>query len=260
MNKLNLNKNNIYIVMDYDKTITCSDCADSWDAIANPKVVGQGIRTDMDKLYKKYRPIEMDYTISKQEKSKQMEIWYSECMDLYYKYNLTKEQIKKSIQSSNIKFRRGMKEFLISLHDNNVPVIILSAGIGNTIEQFLKDNNCLFDDTMCIISNFIEFDENGKVKKFDNSKMIHTLNKTLDGHLPDEFIKKLSDRKYKILIGDLLEDIKMVDESERDTTLRIGILTKEMENEDNLKLYNETFDIVLTEEESLLGTCQIVSK
>mgnify|MGYP005794088465 CR=1 FL=1 len=260
MNRLNLNKNNTYIVMDFDKTITSYDSSDSWDAVANPKVVGQGIRTDMDKLYKKYRPIEMDYTISKQEKLRQMEIWYSECMNLYYKYNLTKEQIKNSIQASDVKFRKGAKELLILAHGNKIPVIILSAGIGNTIEQFLKDNNCLFDDTMYIISNFIEFDENGKVKKFDNSKMIHTLNKTMDGHLPDEFMKKLTDRQYKILIGDLLEDIKMVDESERDTTLRIGILTKEMENEENLKLYNETFDIVLTEEESLLGTCQIVSK
>ena len=260
INKLNLNKDNTYIVMDFDKTITSYDSSDSWDAVANPKVVGQGIRTDMDKLYKKYRPIEMDYTISKQEKLRQMEIWYSECMNLYYKYNLTKEQIKNSIQASDVKFRKGAKELLILAHGNKIPVIILSAGIGNTIEQFLKDNNCLFDDTMYIISNFIEFDENGKVKKFDNSKMIHTLNKTMDGHLPDEFMKKLTDRQYKILIGDLLEDIKMVDESERDTTLRIGILTKEMENEENLKLYNETFDIVLTEEESLLGTCQIVSK
>ena len=260
INQLNLNKNNTYIVMDFDKTITSYDSSDSWDAVANPKFVEQGIRSDMDKLYKKYRPIEMDYTISKEEKLKQMEIWYSECMDLYYKYNLTKEQIKNSIQSSDIKFRKGAKELLVLAHENKIPVIILSAGIGNSIEQFLKDNNCLFKDTMCIISNFIEFDDNGKVTKFDDSKMIHTLNKTMNGHLPEEFIGKVKDKQYKIFIGDLIEDIKMVDEKEENTTLRIGILTKEMESEENLKLYNERFDVVLTEEESLLGTCQIVSK
>ena len=251
INKLKINKDNTYIVIDFDKTITSYESSDSWDAVANPKYVGQDIRGDMDKLYKKYRPIEIDYTISKEEKLKQMEIWYSECMNLYYKYDLKKEQIKNSIQASNIKFRKGAKDLLILAHDYNIPVIILSAGIGNSIEQFLKDSNCLFNETMYIISNFIEFDDNGKVTKFDNSKMIHTLNKTLNGHLPEEFIEKVKNKQYKILVGDLIEDIKMVNEKEEDTTLRIGILTKEMENEKNLELYKERFDVVLTEKEDL---------
>ncbi len=251
INQLGINNNNTYIVIDFDKTITSSDSSDSWDAVVNPRVVEEGIRNDMDKLYKKYRPIEMDYTISRQEKLKQMEIWYSECMNLYYKYKLTKDQIEKSIQISNIKFRKGAKELLILAHNNKIPVIILSAGIGNSIKQFLEENNCLFNDTMYIISNFIEFDDNGKVIKFDDSKMIHTLNKTMNGHLPEEFIYKVKDKQYKVLIGDLIEDIKMVNEKEKDTTLKIGILTKEMEREENLKLYNEIFDVVLTDEEDL---------
>ena len=244
------NKNNTYVVIDFDKTITSYESTDSWAASANPSIVDSRLMKEMDKLYEKYRPIEMDYNISKEEKLKAMEIWYSECMDLYYKYNLTKEQMQKSIQNSNVKFRSGAKELLQLLHKEKIPIIVLSAGIGNTIKQFLKDNSCLFD-TMYIISNIIEFDENGKVKKFDNSKMIHTLNKTIKGHLPMEFEEKIKEREYKILIGDLIEDIKMVDENERDTTLRIGILNEEMENKENLKLYQENFDIVVTEDENL---------
>ncbi len=250
-NKLKINKDNTYILIDFDKTITCCESADSWDAVANKNIVPEALRKEMDDLYKKYRPIEMDYNISKQEKLKAMETWYSQCMNLYYKYKLTKSQIEESIKLSNVKFRKGVKDLLISLHKQNIPVIILSAGIGNTIKQFLKDNNCFFNDTMYIISNFIEFDEKGNVKEFDNSKMIHTLNKTINGHLPDEFERKIENKKYKILIGDLIEDIKMVDKTQLDTTLKIGILTKEMENEENLKLYRENFDIVLTEEENL---------
>ena len=151
---LKLDKNNTYVVIDFDKTITPYESTDSWAASANPNIVDNGLIKEMDELYEKYRPIEMDYSISKEEKLKAMEIWYSECMDLYYKYNLTKEQMQKSIQSSNVKFRKGAKELLQLLHSENIPVIVLSAGIGNTIEQFLKDNNSLFD-TMYIISNFI---------------------------------------------------------------------------------------------------------
>lgn len=251
-NKKNIefNKNNTYIVIDFDKTITSYESTDSWAASANPSIVDSGLMKEMDILYEKYRPIEISYKIGKEEKLKAMEIWYSKCMDLYYKYNLTKEQMQKSIQSSDVKFKDGSKKLLELAHDKNIPVIILSAGIGNTIKQFLQDNNCLFDN-MYIISNFIEFDENGKVKKFDDSKMIHTLNKTIKGHLPKEFEEKIKEKEYKILIGDLIEDIKMVDENERDTTLRIGILNKEMETKENLKLYQENFDLVLTQDENL---------
>ena len=104
---------------------------------------------------------------------------------------------------------------------------------------------------MYIISNFIEFDKKGNVKKFDNSKIIHSLNKTINGHLPNESKKKIKNKKYKILVGDLIEDIKMVDKDDLNKTLTIGILTKEMENEENLRLYNAKFDIVLTDEENL---------
>lgn len=247
---LKINQNNTYVVIDFDKTITSYKSTDSWAASANPSTVDSRLMEEMNKLYEKYRPIEMDYSISKEEKLKAMETWYSECMDLYYKYNLTKEQMQKSIQSSNVKFRKGAKELLQLLYNENIPVIVLSAGIGNTIKQFLKDNNCLFDN-MYIISNFIEFDENGKVKKFDNSKMVHSLNKTMNGHLTKKFEEKIKERKYKILIGDLIEDIKMVNERQRDTTLRIGILNEEMENQQNLKLYQENFDIILTGNEDL---------
>lgn len=247
---LNINKKNIYMVIDFDKTITSYESVDSWGASANPNVVQKELSEEMDLLYKKYRPIEMDYKISEKEKIKAMQKWYSECMDLYYKYNLTKSQITKSIEMSKIEFRNGVEELLLLLYEKDIPVIILSAGIGNTIKQFLKFNSCLFEN-MYIISNFIEFDRNGKVKKFDNSKIIHTLNKTMEGHLIPEVEEKIQNRNYKILIGDLVEDIKMVDEKELDTTLRIGILNKEMQNKENLKLYNNKFDIVLTEDENL---------
>lgn len=55
-----------------------------------------------------------------------------------------------------------------------VPVIILSAGIGNAIETFLNNEKCYYDN-IYIISNFIEFKED-KMQKFTAS-LIHSMNK-----------------------------------------------------------------------------------
>ena len=247
MIKLSLKNKNFYVAIDFDRTITADNGIDSWGAVAQTKYVGQEIAKEMEELYVKYRPIEIDYPISKKDKEKYMEKWYIDCMDLYYKYNLTKHKMTQSIENSNLIFRSGAKEFLKLMYENDIPVIILSAGIGNAIEQFLKDNNCLFKN-MYIISNFIEFDKNEKAKKFDNSKIIHTLNKNMKGHLTKEFQEKMSNKEYRLVIGDLIEDIKMVDENELNKTLKIGILDNNVKK--NYNIYKKYFDIVLRKEDA----------
>lgn len=240
--KLDINDENVYFILDFDKTITDVKGTDSWDA--SGKLLGQEFKAKLDELYQKYRPIELDYTISEIKKNDEMLKWYSEVMELYYKYNLTQEKLVKSVLESNLILRKGLKEFFKDMHDNNVPIIILSAGIGNVIVEFLKNNYMYYDNILYIISNFIEFDQNGNMKKYDNKKIIHSSNKTMKKHLPENIDKELKKRKYKILIGDLIEDKKMVDESELDTTLTIGIL--DINIEENLEIFNKNFDIVIT--------------
>ena len=191
--------------------------------------------------------IELDYNLSFKEKEKYMIEWYSNCMKLYYKYGMTKEKMKQSIEMSELIFRNGAQEFIKEASDKNVPIIILSAGIGNVIEKFLRDNNC-YSENIYIVSNFIEFEENGKMIPFDNSKIIHSLNKKMKEHIPNKIMKKISDKKYKILIGDLCEDEKMVAEEEWENTIKIGILNKKIK--ENLKTYQSKFDIVLTNEDA----------
>ena len=73
----------------------------------------------------------------------------------------------------------------------------------------------------------------------------------MKGHLPEEIDKKLYNRKYRILAGDLCEDENMVAEEDWENTLKIGILNTRIE--ENLKMYQSRFDIVLTEEDADLN-------
>ena len=237
-----IEKENYYIVTDFDKTITSFTSVDSWDA--SGKLLGEKFLKESDRLYKEYSPIELDYTISIEEKNEAMKKWYEECMDNYYKYNLTEEKLNKSIENSKLKFRRGAKQFLEQANKNNIPVIILSAGIGNVIEKFLKDNKCYYEN-MYIISNFIEFDSNGDMTQFDNSKIIHTLNKTLKNNLPNEWHEKIEQKQNALLFGDLLYDLNMLPKEKRQEAITFGFLR------DNEKIANFTsnFDITLTKED-----------
>ena len=78
---LSLKNKNFYVAMDFDKTITSSDSVDSWAAVAQAEFVGQELGKKMDELYNKYRPIEVDYSISEDEKKKYIEEWYKSCMN-----------------------------------------------------------------------------------------------------------------------------------------------------------------------------------
>lgn len=242
--KQKINKDNIYVFMDYDKTITSSKSEDSWATTANKKAMGKAISNDLNKFYEKYGPIELDYTIDIQEKEKYMLEWYEKSMNLYYTYHLTKEKLKECIYNSHLELREGAKDFLNKLYNRNIPVIIFSAGIGNVIEQFLKEKECYYDN-ITIIGNFIKFDKNGDMIKFSDN-IIHTLNKNIDKLNDDKLKEKIEGKEYRVVIGDLVEDINMMGEYPEHKSLKIGFLNKNIT--ENLEVYRKNFDIVLTEE------------
>lgn len=237
-----IQEEDFYIVTDFDRTITSFQSVDSWDA--SGKILEEEFTKKSKQLYEKYAPIELDYTISIEEKNEAMKKWYEECMDNYYKYNLTEEKLNKSIESSKLEFRKGAKEFLEQANKNNVPVIILSAGIGNVIKKFLKDNKCYYENIF-IISNFIEFDTNGDMIKFDNNKIIHTLNKTLENNLPKQWQEKIAQKRNALLFGDLVYDLNMLPKEKREEAITFGFLRDTGKIED----FTSNFDITLIKED-----------
>ncbi len=240
LEKIKFNNSNFFVAIDFDRTITANNSEDSWDACGN--ILGKGYKNESNELYKKYGPIESDYLISFEQKNKAMVEWYYESLKLYYKYNLTLDKLEESLNNSNLIFRSGAKEFLQEMYIKNIPVIILSAGIGNVIEGFFKKNDCYYDN-IYIISNFLEFDEFGNILEY-KGKLIHTLNKTMKGHLNFEFNKKIEGKKFRLLIGDFIEDKKMLPSEEWDRSILVGFLTKEIRQ--NMKVYRDNFDVVLT--------------
>ena len=242
--KQKMNKDNICVFMDYDKTITANDSEDSWDASANKEIMGENIKRDLEKYYQEYGMIEFDYHINKDKREKYIVEWYDKCMDLYYQYGLTREKLKDSIDNSQLILRKGAKDFLFKVYENHVPVIILSAGIGNVIEKKKKKEECYYNN-ITIISNFIKFDKNGNMIKFSDN-MIHSLNKNIDKLSDYRLKEKIEEKEYRVVIGDLVEDIYMMGKYPERNSLKIGFLNKNVE--ENLEVYKRNFDIVLTEE------------
>lgn len=233
---IKLNEYNFYIVIDFDQTITSSMSQNSWDAILKSEYIRKEHLEKHLELQDKYKPIEIDNTLNFEYRKKIVNEWYNLVLELFYKYVEDEEIIRKAVKNSKLEFRKGAKEFLKKMENKNIPVIIVSGGIGNTIQEFLKKENANYNNIE-IISNIIDFHK----KKTNN--IVHALNKSeiiWDKHI----MNKINKKEYAILIGDVIADINMLPKENKSTKLTIGFLDNNIEN--LLEMYKQNFDIVLT--------------
>lgn len=253
LKQISLTSHNFAVLIDFDKTMTTMDSDDSWTIIQNPKIMNPKLFIESSKLVDKYYPIEMDYTLSSKEKSSYMYDWYTKELDLYYQYDLTYDKLISCVKKGNVILRDGLKELLYSFYQNNIPVVILSAGIGNVIEEVLRLQGCLYNN-ITIMSNFFSFEENNLLPFHHD--IIHTCNKNI-GLLPDDVKQQIDKKDYFLLFGDYIEDIHMVPKEDLRKTLSFGFLEKNVEI--NFKVYQDAFDVVLTDSSSFYDVKNIIN-
>ena len=226
----------IYILTDFDRTITDNKSEVSWGILSKCSFVPEGYVKDREKIHNFYRQIELDEQMDKELKNKYMEKWGLDHLNLFVKHKITKEMIEKATQNLEImKFRKGAEKFLKNMHDKNIPVIILSAGIGNFIVNFLKQNNCDYDNVY-VISNFLNFEDN--IASGIKGDMLHSFNKNED-NFKEKINNIIKDRSKVIVLGDSTYDAKMTNKKD---ALKIGFLDEKIE--ENMEAYKKTFDIV----------------
>ncbi len=249
---LNLTSNNFYVLMDFDRTITTSNSLGSWSVLENPEFVNEKIKLESKKLIEKYYPYETNYSLDFDTRLNYIEEWYNKNMNILYKYNLTHEALLNCVKYGNLILRDGFLKFIEILHKNNIPVFIISAGIGNVITEFMKLNNCLYENIF-ITSNFISF-ENNKMLPFSNS-MIHSLNKTILS-LPQEQKDILQKKDFCLLFGDLIDDLYMLPKNGHNNCVSFGFL--EANITENFNLYKKSFDFVLTDNSTYFDVINIL--
>lgn len=55
--------------------------------------------------------------------------------------------------------REGYEQFFDRLHQHNVPVFIFSAGLGDVLEEIIRQAG-VYHPNVKVVSNFMDFDEN----------------------------------------------------------------------------------------------------
>ncbi len=255
INKMQLEK--LHIVADFDNTMTSDNDYTSWALFKASKLMPKEYNIERDKQFSFYHPKELDNSLSNEEKNKWMKEWWNSHLNLFVKYKLSKSTLR-SVVSNNkfMKLRWWMERLLRFSNQNNIPFVILSAWVGNTISLFMKYNNYLTDNIHIVSTNLL-FDENEICIGIENKNIIHINNKD-EWHIPQHVESLLEKRKDVILLGDSMSDLKMVNENNVDNLLKIAYLIPRHKHDK--QLYIDKFDIVIESKEDSLGVLDSIIK
>lgn len=236
VDSIKLMKENFYVLMDFDRTLTKGGSISGWRVLYYSDLLRDDFKQRYDVIHDKHN-----------------ETWedrFKEYIDLLHEKNLDNKIIEEAVRKTNLELRDGAKEFLKKMNDMNVPVIIISCSIRNLIKEFLKYNDCNYNN-IYIYSNYCDIEGKGEGDIYSitpNSK-----NRIV-------FTKELNDivetRDYTLLFGDIVEDINMAKKDRMQKTITVGFLEEEIEA--NLGLYQSTFDIVLTNNASFKEIEEII--
>ncbi|MBR3229757.1 MAG: HAD-IB family phosphatase [Bacilli bacterium] len=242
---------NKYIIADFDHTLTDKDSTSSWGVLETLNTLNKEAKNKLKDNKNYYLPLENNLNINEGKRKKLMREWTDSNLKILNHSNITKKDIKKASYKKNaMKIRKGVKELLKYTYINNVPVIIVSAGIKEIIENFLKANNCLYEN-IYIVSNKIKYKNNIFIG-FKNKiiypsdkhkiKYSHKIKKTLKGK--------------GVLLGDNISDTLM-NPNNKQNILKIGFLNNYTENKE---LFKNAFDIVYEDKVSFKEIINIIKK
>ncbi len=245
-------KENLYIISDFDNTLSKAYVngkkMDSMIAqIRHMGYLGEEYTKLAYDLHAKYYPIEIDPNIPQEIKNEKMIEWWSEHIRIQAEYGLNKKILDEVIEKSDFTLREKINDFFNILKNNNIPILIFSAGANYFINGFLRKNNISFENVF-IISNDHNFDSDGKVLGY-KSKIIHTFNKGEVAIKDNLEYSKILHRKNIILLGDSLGDLDMSKGVEHRTKITIGFYNPP--DTKHLEEHKKRFDIVITNDSDM---------
>ena len=112
MNKKIFDLNKLYIVTDFDHTLTTKNSQNCWGVLSTIPNISKDYITQSIKNNDYYFPIEQDDSIDYEIKNKMMKKWYQNHAELLVKYNLKEIDINEVSKKNSIVLRKGVVDFL----------------------------------------------------------------------------------------------------------------------------------------------------
>ncbi|MEQ2224802.1 hypothetical protein ILYODFUR_011259 [Ilyodon furcidens] len=243
----------LQVISDFDMTLTRfahkgKRLPTTHNILNNRLLINEDSTKKMKELLNTYYPIEIDPSLSREEKLPYMVTWWTEVHELLIQQRIRKDMLAQVVRESSAMLREGYRVFFDCLAEHRVPLLIFSAGVGDVLEEVIRQND-VFHPNLHIISNYMDFDHTGVLQAF-KGQLIHSYNKRDVALSHATALRELHGRPNVLLLGDSLGDLNMAEGvSEAQNILTVGFLNDQVE--ERKESYINSFDIVLLKDETM---------
>uniref|UniRef100_A0A3Q1CWW9 5'-nucleotidase n=1 Tax=Amphiprion ocellaris TaxID=80972 RepID=A0A3Q1CWW9_AMPOC len=159
----------LQVISDFDMTLTRfahngKRVATTHNILDNRLLINEDCTKKMRELLNIYYPIEIDASRSVEEKLPLMVEWWTKVHELLIQQKIRKDLLAQAVRESSTMLRDGYKVFFDGLAEHQVPLLIFSAGVGDVLEEVIRQNH-VFHPNVHIISNYMDFDHTTSIQK-----------------------------------------------------------------------------------------------
>ncbi len=242
----------LHVVIDFDRTITTFLHRGSPGATCHNILEarrGEATLAACAALNRHYYPFETSASLRNEEKVPHMKDWYSRVNGILAGCGITREDLQEDVRLAGFSLRRGVMELLHAAGRHGFPVTIFSAGIGDVIEEALRQRcyggmGAQLPPNVRVVSNRMQWE--GAVCVGFSEKVLHPFNKNFReaaDFLPPEYLEQLGSRSNVVVVGDGEGDANMADGLGASAVLKVGLLN-DPSNTLLLDRYRRIFDVL----------------
>lgn len=192
----------VIVVCDFDGTLTTRESDSSMNGMAKVLGYDSEFAIARDSLYKEYAPL---ISAADDETAyKLYDKWWKAQMNLFTRFNLPPESYTEALGKLNISLRSEAATLLKFCEKQDIPVFVVSAGLGNLIIPTLAFSGVL-SMNMRVLANFVRYQEE---KAVSYTPVVTPMNKSAHLYLElEEF-----DNYYAVVFGNEERDLKLLPE------------------------------------------------
>jgi 5'-nucleotidase len=228
----------LLLITDFDATLTTGDSEQCHDIVGSSKVMS-------DAFLAEFAPL-LDWTSNAAIDGVE---WWDRAHELMIEHGMPRRAlIPRLVREAKTRFRPGALEMLKQLELANVPVLIVSAGLADVIEEFLRQYGA-FSENVTICSNRLNYSADSAPKSVSPSPPITSFTKEYAYSSASSFFAQHKTRRGIIQLGDSLTDVDPAKKVPYDQLLSVGFLNARPDG----RKHAETFDAVVIGNEGSLA-------
>ena len=236
----------LIVITDFDATITSGDSEQCHDMLGASKLMSSAFRKDFAPL--------LDWTTNANIDGVE---WWDAAHGFMVQHCMPPRQlIPRMVREAKMMPRPGALELLKKLETMDVPVLIVSAGVSDVIEEFLRQHGAL-SENVTICSNRLNYEADSAPKSVSPDPPITSFTKAYAYKSASSFFKAHENRRALIVLGDSVTDVDACENVPSDRVLSVGFVNERPD----AAAHAQAFDaVVVGDQGSLNAVIEIVDE